>query len=178
MSGVGAVLRNRHGEQVGLALERVHAAECAVVTALDDLRHRHATEHEVFHVARDVAAWSRRHVRLVAEAAGAWGLDLDPDGPSEDPSLRERVAERAATLVGRRHAASLLLLDDLRAAHLCAAGASLDWVVLAQTAQALRDEALLALVQECHPQTLRQLRWTIAQVKETAAQILVAGVGS
>ncbi|MBZ5735527.1 hypothetical protein K8Z61_13590 [Nocardioides sp. TRM66260-LWL] len=172
------MLRNRHAEQIGLALERVHAAECALIRALDDLRHRHPNDHEVFHVARDVAAWSRRHVPLVAEAAGAWGRDLDPEGPAEDSSVRDRLAERAAQLVGRRHAASVLLLDDLRAAHLCAAGASLDWEVLAQAAQALRDDALLALVQECHPQTLRQLRWTNAQVKETSAQIVVAGAGS
>jgi hypothetical protein len=50
---------------------------------------------------------------------------------------------------------------------------SLDWEVLAQTAQALQDRELLALTQKCHPQTLRQLRWANAALKENAAQTVV-----
>lgn len=54
-----------------------------------------------------------------------------------------------------------------------AAGVSLDWEILAQTAQALSDRELLALSKRCHPQTLRQLRWANAKLKEIAAQTVV-----
>jgi hypothetical protein len=57
--------------------------------------------------------------------------------------------------------------------HRMAAGVSLDWEILAQTAQALKDRELLALSQRCHPQTLRQLRWSNALLKENAAQTMV-----
>jgi hypothetical protein len=50
-----------------------------------------------------------------------------------------------------------------------------DWEVLAQTAQAMKDTELLATAEQCHPQTLRQLRWANATVKETAVQIMVTG---
>ena len=75
----------------------------------------------------------------------------------------------------RFHEPTLLLLADLRHVHRMAAGVSLDWEVLAQTAQAMKDDELLATAQECHPQTLRQMRWANAKVKETAAQVMVTG---
>jgi hypothetical protein len=69
----------------------------------------------------------------------------------------------------------MLLLADLRHVHRTAAGVSLDWEVLAQTAQAMQDTDLLAVAEDCHPQTLRQMRWANAKVKETAAQTMVTG---
>jgi hypothetical protein len=57
--------------------------------------------------------------------------------------------------------------------HRMAAGVSPDCEVLAQTAQALKDRKLLALTKDCHPQTLRQLRWANARVKEQSAQVMV-----
>lgn len=46
--------------------------------------------------------------------------------------------------------------------------------MLAQAAQATRDDGLLALASACHPQTLRQMRWTNTMVKELSPQILVS----
>lgn len=47
--------------------------------------------------------------------------------------------------------------------------------MLAQTAQAMKDTELLRTAQECHPETLRQMRWADSKVKVTAAQIMVTG---
>ncbi|AQZ64053.1 unnamed protein product [[Actinomadura] parvosata subsp. kistnae] len=52
-----------------------------------------------------------------------------------------------------------------------ASGVSLDWELLAQGA---RRAGLLALARRCHPQTLRQLRWANARLKESATQPLVS----
>lgn len=46
--------------------------------------------------------------------------------------------------------------------------------MLAQAAQATRDERLLSLVSACHPQTLRQLRWSNTLVKQLSPQLLTS----
>jgi hypothetical protein len=83
------------------------------------------------------------------------------------------VRQKSAELLGRHHDPALLLLKDLREIHRKAAGVSLDWEILAQTTQALKDTELLSVTKQCHPQTLRQLRWANASLKVNAAQIMV-----
>ena len=160
MNGVDLVLRAiHHGEQT-LADELVAVAE------------RHATDHEIRHVATDLAAWSREHVARVADTAGQRGLDLAEPRSDSSPGLLATLREKAAEAVGRRPEPGLLLLRDLRELHLRAAENSLYWEMLAQTAQATRDEELLGLASSCHPQTLRQMRWTNTMVKTLSPQLL------
>jgi hypothetical protein len=167
-------LRNLHGNKVGAAIEELHRSENELAGALLNLSDQQKTDHEVFYVARDIARWSREHVRELARAGCDYGLDLDPE-PEGESTLVARVKQKGAEIVGRHHEPTLLLLADLRHIHRVCAGVSLDWEVLAQTAQAMQDTELLALTQECHPQTLRQMRWANAKVKETAAQVMVTG---
>ncbi|MFD5912917.1 hypothetical protein ACFWHL_29800 [Streptomyces massasporeus] len=136
---------------------------------------RHRADHEFHHVALDVARWSREHAARLADAGRDHGLDLS--GPRDHPSLGALAAlrEKASEAFGRRPETGLLLLNDLRDLHLAAARNSLYWEMLAQVAQATRDERLLALAGDCHPQTLRQLRWTDTMIKILAPQLL-AGV--
>ena len=84
-----------------------------------------------------------------------------------------KVRQKGDELLGRHHEPALLLLADLRTVHRQAAGVSLDWEILAQTAQALKDTELLGLAQRYHPETLRQMRWANALLKESAAQVMV-----
>jgi hypothetical protein len=55
-----------------------------------------------------------------------------------------------------------------------AAGVSLDWELLAQGAQAVKDPDLLAVAQRFHPRRLRQLTWTNAMLKILSPQILAS----
>lgn len=167
-------LRSLHGNKVGAAIEELHRSENDLAGALLNLSDQQKVDHEVFYVARDIAGWSREHVRELARVGRDYGLDLDPDAEDES-TLLARAKQKGAELLGRYHEPALLLLADLRHIHKMAAGVSLDWEVLAQTAQAMEDRELLALSKDCHPQTLRQLRWANAKVKETAAQIMVTG---
>jgi hypothetical protein len=89
------------------------------------------------------------------------------------PSLVAKVKHKGSELAGRFHEPALLLLADLRHVHRMAAGASVDWEVLAQTAQALKDAELLGVAQRCHPETLRQVRWANTKIKEASAQVMV-----
>lgn len=167
-------LRNLHGNKVGAAIEELHRSENDLAGALLNLSDQQKVDHEIFYVARDIAAWSQEHVRRLAEVGRDYGLDLDPD-PEDEATLLARLKQKGSELSGRFHEPALLLLADLRHIHRMAAGVSLDWEVLAQTAQAMKDVELLATTQNCHPETLRQMRWANAKVKETSAQIMVTG---
>jgi len=167
-------LRGLHGHKAGAAIQELHRVENDLAGALLTVSERHKVDHEVFYVARDIARWSQEHVARLSDAGRDYGLELDPDVEC-DVSLVARLRQKGSELTGRFHEPTLVLLADLRHIHRVAAGASLDWEVLAQTAQAMRDRELLAVAERCHPQTLRQMRWANAKVKETAAQIMVTG---
>ncbi|MET9394927.1 hypothetical protein ABZY20_31715 [Streptomyces sp. NPDC006624] len=160
MSGIGTTLRLLHDGERDLEQDLLAAAA------------RHRTDHEFHHVALDVARWSREHAARLADTGREHGLDLS--GPREDPSPGALAAlrEKASEALGRRPATALLLLHDLRDLHLAAARNSLYWEMLAQTAQATRDQRLLALTGACHPQTLRQMRWTNTMIKVLSPQLL------
>lgn len=158
--------------KVPMALEELHRSENDLAADLLRISDRHKADHEVHHVARDIARWSQEHVRGLARIGRDYGLDLDPE-PAQDPSLLAKVRQKGDELLGRHHEASLLLLADLRKVHKDAAGVSLDWEILAQTAQALKDTELLELAEKYHPETLRQMRWANAKLKETSAQVMV-----
>ncbi|OPC79681.1 hypothetical protein B4N89_00825 [Embleya scabrispora] len=157
---IGLVLRELQHDEQKLAYELLRASE------------RHRVDHEIHHLGRDLARWSQRHVRDIADIGDRFGVDLDPR-PTGEPALSKLVREKAGGLVGRHTDASLLMLRDLRGIHVQASGVSVDWVMIAQAAQALRDTELLDLAQRCHPDTLRQLRWANAKLEESCTQILV-----
>lgn len=158
--------------KIPMALEELHRAENDLAGELLQASDRHKVDHEIFYLGRDLARWSQIHVRELARVGKDYGLDLDPE-PEDDSTLMAKVRQKGADLLGRHHDPALLLLNDLRTIHRKAAGVSLDWEILAQTSQALKDRELLELAQRCHPQTLRQLRWANASLKTNAAQIMV-----
>ena len=159
--------------KIDLALRELHRAEKSVLRDLLILADRHHVEHEVHHVARDLARWSREHVVSIADAGTRYGLRLDAD-PKETSGLLAPVRAKLSDMTGRRAAPGLLLLADLRRLHRKVAGVSLDWELVAQGAQAAQDPALLAVAQKCHPQTLRQLTWTNAMLKVLSPQVLAS----
>lgn len=158
--------------KIALAIEELHRAENDLAGELLQVSDRNKQEHEVFYLGRDLARWSQEHVRRLAEVGRDHGLDLDGD-PQDDHSILAALRQKGAELLGRHHDPALLMLHDLRSIHRRAAGVSLDWEVLAQSAQALKDRELLGIAQDCHPQTLRQMRWANAKIKESSAQVMV-----
>ncbi|SED04985.1 hypothetical protein SAMN04489727_6179 [Amycolatopsis tolypomycina] len=158
--------------KLGLVLRELHRAETTLARDLLKTSDRHSAEHEVHHVARDLAAWSAAHVRAVAHAGRAYELNLGEDVPGPGPLAPLRTA--LSELSGRRPEPGILVLADLRRLHRRAAVVSLDWELLAQAAQAAKDSDLLELATRCHPQTLRQLKWTNAMLKVLSSQILTS----
>jgi hypothetical protein len=158
--------------KIKLVLRELHRSENSLLRDLLMVADRHRADHEIFHTARDVTAWSRDHVRRISACASAHGLRLDPTPSFWPPALVDRLVRHTSVLLGRRPESGLVLLADLRRLHRKAAGVSLDWELLAQSAQAMRQRDLLDLAQRCHPETLRQLKWANAQLKIHSPQIL------
>ncbi|MEV8612685.1 hypothetical protein AB0383_32975 [Amycolatopsis sp. NPDC051373] len=157
--------------KLGLALQELHRAEKSLARDLRKTADRHEVEHEVHHVARDLAGWSADHVRELARHGRGYGLHLDEDVPGSGLLAPQR-STLAGLSAGRPEPG--LLLADLRRLHRKAAGVSLDWESLAQGAQAAKDPELLELASRCHPQTLRQMKWTNAMLKIMSPQILTS----
>lgn len=159
--------------KLDMAIEELHRSESHLVSVLLSMSDRHKADHEVFHVTRDIAAWSKEHVAELARVGRDFGLDLDPES-TQDPGPLAQLRQKAAELFGRRPEPGLLLLADLRHLYREASGTSLDWELLAQGAQGAKDEKLLDLAERCHPQTLRIARWANAKLKESSPQVLAS----
>jgi len=98
---------------IQLALRTLHQGEQHLAKKLVTVADRHRDEHEVHHVAGDIAVGSREHVKRLAEAAVAHGLELY--GPFDGSSSDELAVPQhnAAELVGHQPEPGLLLLRDL-----------------------------------------------------------------
>ncbi|MFG2352094.1 hypothetical protein [Streptomyces sp. NPDC048521] len=159
---------------LSLTLRTLHHGERHLEKALLAAAERHRTEHEIHHVATDLARWSHEHSARLADTGHHYGLDLA--GPPDDysPGPLAALRAKAAEAVGRRPEPGLALLHDLLDLHLAAARNSVHWEMLAQAAQASRDTRLLGLATACHPQSLRQARWTNTLIKELSPQALTS----
>jgi hypothetical protein len=155
------------------ALRRIHSGENAMHKQLLRIAEQHHADHEVHHVARDLAKWSGEHVGKIADHAQRLGLSLS-DAPDEPSAVTERLRAAVSTMSGRRPEPGMLLLHDLREMYLQGSENSLAWEMLAQIAQAKHERELLALSEECHPQTLRQIRWANTMIKVQSPQVLAA----
>jgi hypothetical protein len=159
--------------KIGLVLKELHRSENDLVHALLHVSERHKVDHEVYHLARDLAGWSKEHLRELAAIAKNYGQDLDPE-PADETGLGRKLREKGSELVGREKDAGLLLLQDLREIYLKASGVSLDWEMLAQAAQGIKHADLLEVTKRCHPETLRQAKWANAKLKESSTQVLIS----
>lgn len=153
------------------ALKQVHRAENQTHRHLLQMADTHSAEHEIHHVALDIATWSEQNVRRLAAAAQQDGIDLD-DEPDTPTWLAQKAREVASAMSGHSTESGILLLHDLRDLYLHASDASIHWEMLAQIAQAKRKVELLRLTEGCHPQTLRQIRWANTMLKALTPQIL------
>jgi hypothetical protein len=159
--------------KIAVAIDDVARAEHALAEALLEIGERHRADHDVYHLTRKLARWSQGHQAALAPFAERYGTDVDTDDVGrESGGPLQVLREKSAELLGRRPAAGLLLLRDVRKLHLLAAEASINWTILGQAAQAAKDPQLLECVTLSHPETLRTLRWTVTKLKEAAPQVL------
>ena len=163
--------------KIGLAIEQVADAEAKLVDELVAVGERHKIDHDVFHVTKTLAKLENGHVEALAPHANRYGTSIDGDrrdSPTGTGPL-QRVVEKSVELIGRRPEPALLLLRDLREIYLLASETSIDWVMLGQGSQAVKDADLLETISKCHAETLRTMKWATYRIKTASPQALAAG---
>jgi hypothetical protein len=154
-----------------LAIRELHRSERKLAHQLNVVAARHHSDQDVCHLAHDMAGWSQNHVTQLAQHGRHYGLRLSAD--PHTGAITGFLQSRMSGLLRHRPEPGLALLADLRRIHRLAAGVSLDWELLAQGAQAAKEAELLSLSSRCHPETLRQMRWANAMLKELSPQVLM-----
>jgi hypothetical protein len=154
-------------------LREVHAGEVDLEQELHVVADRHRTDHEIRHVAVDLARWSLQNREALEPVLARFGKDADTDAHA-GPTMAQTMREKTAELLGRREETGLLLLRDLRHLHLMAEANSVLWTMLGQAAQATHDSELLEVVTACHERTIRQSVWANGMLKVLTPQVLSA----
>ena len=88
-----------HVMKFGLVLEELHRSENDLAHHLLVISERHKVDHEIYHLARDLARWSQQHVRDIADTAKNYGQDLDPE-PRSEAGLMETIREKGSETGG------------------------------------------------------------------------------
>jgi hypothetical protein len=159
--------------KVGIAIERLQAAELDLADELRKIGERHAVEHDIYHLAHTLARQCEEHVRVLRPFAERYEARRghEPDAGHAWSDLLETVRHKTSELIGRAPT-GLLLLNDLRHLFLAAQDVGILYVMLGQAAQATRDRELLVVVTECHTETKAQIHWLLTRIKTSAPQAL------
>jgi hypothetical protein len=161
-------------KKVGVAIERLQAAELDLADDFRKVGERHAVEHDVYHLAHTLAMQCEAHVERLRAFAGRYEAPRDHEavgGSSGAGSILETARRRLSELVGRQPT-GVVLLNDLRHLFVEAQDVGVLWVIVAQAAQALRDEELLIVCTECHAESIVQMHWLLTRIKTAAPQAL------
>ena len=158
--------------KIDRAIREAASASDELATHLLKIGERHKADHDVHHLSRLLAKVSQGHVQSLAAIADRYGTSFSASEPPEKAGPLSAVREKASELMGSRPESGLILLRDLRELYLSAAEASVNWTILGQGAQAVRDQELLDTVDRCHADCLRILRWITTRLKVAAPQVL------
>jgi hypothetical protein len=148
--------------QLAHYLGLLHHAETQLAAAFRDVARGHAAEVDVVHICERLAQECDRHAEQLRPFAERYGEEAD----DEPDRLRSELF--AGTRSG-----PLGLLRDLHDLYLMATECDVAWTLVAQAAQGVRDEDLLATVRDCEGETAVQLKWLKTRMKQAAPQTLV-----
>jgi len=157
--------------KIKLALRELYRSERKLAHRLNVMAARHRSDQEIYLLAQDLAGWSQQHLTELADRGRRYGLQLS--AAPRTSALSGAAQTRISGMLRHRPEPGLVLLADLRRIHQLAAGVSLDWELIGQFAQAAKDEELLSLASRCHPETLRQMRWSNTMLKVLSPQVLM-----
>jgi len=147
------------GNYVGLA----QSSEQRLVDALNKVAEHHGDEPDIFQTCQLLVSWSRKHIELLKPLVQQYGDDRNPEPANLETALFH----------GPRKG-SLALLRDLHDVWLLTHQVQMCWTVLEQASQALRDEELERVCQECSKETKRQSAFFLTRIKQAAPQALIA----
>jgi hypothetical protein len=153
-----------------LVIRELHRSERKLAHRLNVTAARHVSDQDIYHLAQDLAKWSQQHLTELAKHGRHYGLHLSSN--PRTAAVTGFIQTRMSAALRKRPEPGLLVLADLRRVYRLAACTSVDWELLGQAAQTVKDQELLSLTSRCHPDTLRQMRWANAMLKELSPQVL------
>src|SRR5690349_12238982 len=132
--------------QLASYLRQLRDAEATLADAYGTAAQGHAGDADVYYICRQLRRQCREHVAALEPVTERYP---DTAGPAADhpgpPALRTT------------HEGGTGLVRDLQELHLLATFADITWTIVGQAEQAVRDRSLLDLVNDCQPETGRQL---------------------
>lgn len=162
--------------KLGAAVKRLHEIEHELADDYRRIGERHPSDHDVYHQCHTFAQQCEGHAEQLAPVAERYGAHVDEEhGPDFWSGLLDRARRAAGAPLARSPQSGLVLLRDLRELFLAAEECSITWVMVAQAAQAARDEQLLGIATDCHTETETQVRWLTTRIKLASPQALVTG---
>ena len=157
------------------AIEDVQEAEAELAKRLRSVGERHAVEADLYHMSHTLARRSAGHLETLRPFAQRYGASAADDDVDKSPGVLETMRHKSANLLGRSELSGLLLLRDLRELYLTAQNAEIAWVVLVQSARAIRDGELHEVADTCREEAEVRWKWVRTRIKETAPQVIAAG---
>jgi hypothetical protein len=145
---------------LGSYLALISRSQSSLADAFRQVAADHSDEAAVLHISERLAVQCDRHEEKLKPFVERYPVDGEPERLHSD------------LFQGTRQG-SLGLLRDLHDLYLMAAEVDMSWTVIAQAAQGIRDEELLAVTEECEQETATQMKWLRSQMKEAAPQALV-----
>jgi hypothetical protein len=136
--------------------------ELELAAALRKVASAHREEPDVAMDCNKFAEQSSRHASRVEPFLGRFGSDET----TEPDRMHRRLFDGTRT-------GPLGLMRDLHDLYLMACECDLSWSLIAQGAQAVRDNELLQAVQTCDSETALQMSWLRSRMKQAAPQALV-----
>lgn len=161
---------------LGAALAQLHESETELARAFRRAARRQAADHGTHYPCRTLAQQCDQRARRVRALAQRHGRNIpEPHSARLLGAAAGNVRQKFSELAARRPSSGLLLLGDLRHLHLKAQAADVNWLMLGQAAQAVRDQALLDDATELHAEVAVQIKWIRTRLKEVAPQVLAFG---
>lgn len=160
--------------KLGRALAQLHDGLLDLAEEYEKAGERHASDHDVFHVTRMLAAQCELQAQSLEPHAARYGRKLESGKSDLFDVLFTGIRRLQAASLAKRPVTGMLLLRDLRQLHLAIEEAAMLWLVVGQAAQAVRDRELLEVVERAREEMTKQILWVTTRIKEAAPQVLAA----
>lgn len=148
---------------LNIYLGLLHQGEATLAESFRQVSDGHSSEPDIHFLCQSLAKQCDKHEELLLPIAERYGKDTSDHEPERLHG--EGLSETRTGPVG--------LLRDLQDLYLLASLVDVTWTVVNQAGSALRDDELLAVVEQCHKETEVQLSWLKTRMKQAAPQALL-----
>jgi hypothetical protein len=162
--------------KIGLAIGQLHDSLTDLSAEYRKVGQRHPSDHDVFHICRRLSLECSGYAQQVAAVAGRFGKPISGgEEPEYWQNLLGALRRKTGAIAARTTETGLLLLRDLRDLYLTAQECEINWTIVHQAAQAVRDAELVELTADGIHETSIQVKWLKTRLKLAAPQVLAVG---